>query len=474
MNASVTFSPNDAFACALNLMFHPPQNEEDLKKASKNLQQKFAHLSPAHEKPKHRNEFCSYLLSRIAQQKPLSPEKITQTAFFQDMKCVKLSPFHETILKALVPTMLEKAHEQNLVDKLNKPSIQVHEWLACFLESYFTEDQLRSYCSNPQNEPNLITDCPGDEWEFHSRFGWSDAKLNDVRDYTKGLKTAAVMIVQNGKIVDQWGETEKKFLVHSIRKSFMNALYGIHVDKGIINLGKTMDQCGIDDKQPSLTSIEKQAAILDLLRARSGIYHAAAYETEAMKAAKPARGSHQPSEFWYYNNWDFNALGGIFEQQTHSKIFEALETEIARPLKMQDFKASDGTYSLEPESTYPAYDFAMSARDMARFGLLYLRNGRWNDQQIIPAEWVIKSSTAYTSNISESMPYNGYGLLWWISDFGYLALGHGGHVIAVIPSKDLVIIHRVDNDNDEPENAVSAKDFDKMIRMIIDAAPTSK
>jgi hypothetical protein len=60
--------------------------------------------------------------------------------------------------------------------------------------------------------------------------------------------------------------------------------------------------------------------------------------------------------------------------------------------------------------------------------------------------------------------------LWWISDFEYPALGYGGHVIAVIPSKDLVIVHRVDND--EPENAVSAKKFDTMIRMIMEASPS--
>jgi CubicO group peptidase (beta-lactamase class C family) len=108
---------------------------------------------------------------------------------------------------------------------------------------------------------------------------------------------------------------------------------------------------------------------------------------------------------------------------------------------------------------------------MARFGYLYLRAGRWQDRQIIPAEWIARSTTSYTSGLrSDLIPFGGYGFLWWVTDWGYSALGVGGHVIAVVPSKDLVIVHRVSN-NPPRNDTVPYWDVDTMIRMIIAAAP---
>ena len=86
-----------------------------------------------------------------------------------------------------------------------------------------------------------------------------------------------------------------------------------------------MGSLGIDDNAPSLSPTEKTATVADLLKARSGVYHAALYETPGMARLRPARGSHPPGTFWYYNNWDFNALGTIYERGTGAQIFTALQ-----------------------------------------------------------------------------------------------------------------------------------------------------
>ena len=104
-----------------------------------------------------------------------------------------------------------------------------------------------------------------------------------ARDYSKTLATEAVFIVVDGQVLAQWGKTRTRYNVHSIRKSFMSALYGIHIRDGDINLSWTLAQLGIDDNQPSLTAVEKKATLHDLIEARSGVYHPAAYETEGMK-----------------------------------------------------------------------------------------------------------------------------------------------------------------------------------------------
>ena len=95
-----------------------------------------------------------------------------------------------------------------------------------------------------------------------------------------------------------------------------------------------------------------------------------------MKAHRPKRGSHPPGTFWLYNNWDINALGTIYEQATKWSVFTGFDRLIALPLQMEDFDvAHDTRYFRDPSSLHPADMFRMSSRDMARFGLLYLRHG---------------------------------------------------------------------------------------------------
>ncbi|MEW5983510.1 MAG: serine hydrolase [Acidobacteriota bacterium] len=323
---------------------------------------------------------------------------------------------------------------------------------------------------------------PGKTWKTISnveKAGWSREKLKAARDYAATIDTAAVMIVSDGRVVDEWGETAKKFNIHSIRKSFLSAMYGIHVREGRIDLAATMEQMGIDDNEPSLTATEKRATVHDLLKARSGVYHPALYETAAMKAARPARWSHEPGTFWYYNNWDFNVLGTIFERAAKSSIYREFESRIARPLEMQDYSIADGAYVTGPDSVYPAYPFRMTARDMARFGLLFLRGGTWRNRSIVPADWVRDSTASY----SDAGASGGYGYLWWVAVDGrhlpgvtlpagsYSARGAGGHYILVIPTYDLVIVHRVNTDIQG--HAVSAGEFGALVRLVLEAAGRS-
>lgn len=136
---------------------------------------------------------------------------------------------------------------------------------------------------------------PGTTWAHASAppSGWPTEKLQAARAYAATIPTAAVMIVAGGVVIDEWGDTATCYNVHSIRKSFLSALYGIHVREGRIQLDTTLSELGIDDHQP-LTAIEKRATVRDLLEARSGVYHPALYETQGMALARPARGSYAP------------------------------------------------------------------------------------------------------------------------------------------------------------------------------------
>jgi N-acyl-D-amino-acid deacylase len=322
---------------------------------------------------------------------------------------------------------------------------------------------------------------PGEEWEVANSpesAGWSAEKLQAAWKYAESINTAAVLVVQGGRIVDQWGETERPFNCHSMRKSILSALYGIHVAEGTIDLDKTLDELGIDDNEPSLTDVERAATVRDLIKARSGIYHSALYETAAMAARRPERGSHEPGQFWYYNNWDFNALGTIFHNVTARSVFEDFEHRLAGPLGMQDFdREKHSRFVTGRDSVHPAYPFTLSARDLARFGLLFARNGRWHDEQIIPEEWVTESTTSY----SEAGTRGGYGYMWWIAQEGrhyphadvpdgaFSARGAGGHCLLVVPEWDLVVAHRVNTFR--RNNQVSADEQGRLIGLILQARP---
>ena len=85
-------------------------------------------------------------------------------------------------------------------------------------------------------------------WESPEKAGWSAAGLKQARDFSKKLKTAALMIVQGGRIVDEWGETWRPFNCHSMRKSILSALYGPHVLAGTINTAKPIGELGIEQQ----------------------------------------------------------------------------------------------------------------------------------------------------------------------------------------------------------------------------------
>lgn len=326
---------------------------------------------------------------------------------------------------------------------------------------------------------------PGENWaeiDSAASAGWSEEGLARARRHADSLDTAAVVVVSSGRIVAQWGETKRKFNVHSVRKSFMSAMYGMEVTSGAIRLDATLADLRIDDNEPSLSAIEKSARVIDLLKARSGIYHAALYESPDMIARKPARGSHPPRSFWSYNNWDFNALGTIFEQEAGAPIGRYFEQHIARPLQMQDFEIADATYAPGEASLHRAYPFRMTARDMARFGLLFLRDGRWRDRQIVPERWVRESTTAYSVAESDAeYGYSGYGYMWWVAangnhfprvelpDGSFSARGWGGHFIVVIPAYDIVVVHRVNTD--VITNNVSLEQFGELLSLILAARP---
>lgn len=372
---------------------------------------------------------------------------------------------------------------------------------------------------------------PDTAWErFTSpeEAGWSSEGLRAAREHADALGTAAVLVVSNGRIVAEWGDTERRIACHSIRKR-LSALFGQAVAERLVDLAWTLDELGVDDSEPGLTASERTGTVADLLRSRSGVYHPASCQSND---GLLARGSHEPGAFWLYNNWDFNVLGTIYEQCTGTSLFETFRTRIAVPLQMEDFVPTDVLYigggpnAMQPRlwfrlpfeelkrrgsgmlrrtywhdaegvslrspdafppdascfyigtdvSVHPCYWFRMSARDLARFGWLYLREGEWRGRQVVPREWVRESTAAHSSAWSGA----GFGYMWWadggnlfpgvrLPEGSFAALGTGGHVVLVLPSIETVVVHRMESETDRRTWAVGRDKLGPLLDVLLAA-----
>lgn len=272
------------------------------------------------------------------------------------------------------------------------------------------------------------------------RAEFADA-LAPARAELEKAGATSVIVIRDSELIAEWGETTRVTSLHSVRKSIVGMLYGIAEAKGLIDLTATLAGLGIDEVHLPLTETERGATLHDLLASRSGIYHPSVNDDGE---AAPARASHAPGEAFYYNNWSFNALGGIFEQLTGLTLNEAFREWIARPTGMQDVSATTVRYEHAPRSSiFPAYRFWLSGRDTARFGWLVLNEGMWNGREVIPRSWLRRSFTAYSEGVrGEGV---GYGYLWWLMPDGVvMATGTGGQKIWLDPARKLMLVTRVD------------------------------
>lgn len=307
---------------------------------------------------------------------------------------------------------------------------------------------------------------PDPEWatnEDPEATGWGESERTFFRQYIiDSTQITGLVIVHKGEIVFEYGDIKENSYIASCRKSVLAMLFGKYVENGVIDLDKTLEDLAIDDVS-ALMPVEKQATLKDLISARSGVFLFGSNGGD-FRSFAPERGSVKPGTHWLYSNWDFNAAGYIFEQETKRNIYDDIEAQLAIPLQMQDWdKSLQSKYSNDDISKFPAYHMWFSTRDMARMGLLMLRRGQWKDQQVIPEDWVaeiIKQRTSY-QEAQKSVPVLkndgmdlGYGYMWWLientEDYrlknAYSAQGAMGQNITVYPEIDVVLAFKTKSD----------------------------
>lgn len=342
---------------------------------------------------------------------------------------------------------------------------------------------LLTFAQTTKSLQSSIEVYPDSAWDKITKpgdYGWDSAKLKQFRRFViDSTHTTGLLVIQSGKILFEFGDVQELSYLASCRKSVLSMLYGPFVENGKIKLNTTLEQLGLDDVG-GLLPIEKKATIKDLLTARSGVYHPASNEGDATAMA-PKRGSVKPGSFWLYNNWDFNVAGYILEQQTGRTVYELIDSILAKPLQMQDWKIEAQRKTGDTtRSKYKAYHMWFSTRDMARLGYLMLKKGRWKNTQVLPENWVTITTrpfTTYKEAEQNKTAYFrfGYGYLWWVWDApfdkgvyegAYSATGAFGQFITVLPKLDLVVAHKTKY---EYERQVPTELYLKMLDRLVAA-----
>ena len=249
----------------------------------------------------------------------------------------------------------------------------------------------------------------------------------------------------------------------SVTKSYVSALLGIALDKGLIT--------GVDEKMidyfpeaaDNLTDARKnQITIREMLQMRAGFpweetdsaYWNVIWSGKYADKIEVIPLAKDPGTEFQYSNLTSNWLAIIVSRACGTDLKSFGEENLFSPLKV-----NLGDWPQDVDGYYiGSGDIQFTARDMAKFGLLYLHEGKLDGRQLISSEWVNESLKSYSKDINSAGVEQGkvghyfhdigYGYQWWSAAAGKhkfnLAWGHGGQFIVLLKDMNMVIVSTAD------------------------------
>jgi len=304
--------------------------------------------------------------------------------------------------------------------------------------------------------------------DFRSYLGFDDPEpYNKILGPTKERGPAAGLVIKNGSIAARWGEIERVDMTFSATKSYISALIGIAIDRGLIN--GVHEKLSIYVKEGSFDSDHnRQISWHHLLQQTSEwqgelfgipdtVDHNRSVQGSTMSSKKgEPRILNPPGQFWEYNDVRINMLAyaalHVFRQSLPELLKEIIMDPIGASSDWQWHPYENSAVVIDGKEIYSVPGGAhwggglwISSLDHARFGYLILRKGNWNGNQIIPSKWINLSLTPCELNPQ-------YGYLWWLnterklfgsaSKMAFAAMGAGGNIVFVDPQFDLVVVTR--------------------------------
>jgi CubicO group peptidase (beta-lactamase class C family) len=287
------------------------------------------------------------------------------------------------------------------------------------------------------------------------------------------------LIIRHGYIVGEFGDTMRPDPTYSVAKSMLSTVAGIALDRGLIPgldqpVANTIKDGGYDSPHNKLVTwrnhLQQESEWEGVMFGKNADF----VGTEAFgRAEKKPRDIQAPGSFYEYNDVRINRFSLSLLELYKKQIPDVLRDEVMNPI------GASTTWKWVPyTNAYVNIDgkrmasvsggtrwgggMWISSYDMARFGLLWLRNGKWGDKQIVSPGYVKAATTASAHGPD-------YGFLWWLNTTGkwqgaptaaFEAQGQGGNVVHVDPVHDLVVVWRW--------SAQSQQGFKKVVDAITD------
>ncbi len=234
--------------------------------------------------------------------------------------------------------------------------------------------------------------------------------------------------------------------IHSCTKSVLSALVGIAIDKG------DLPGCGtpVLDFFPSYEiahlDADKRALTLGhLLTMSAGLKTEDSYLYNWVGLGK-MRASRdwaqyildlpietEPGTRFEYSNGVSQLIAIILQEATGQSAEAYAREHLFGPIGIVDY-AWQGS---GPNDSWGYSGLSLRPLDMARLGYLYLRSGEWDGVQVVPADWVEKSTSP---QIAAGTMAESYGYQWWVGDDQFMMQGYGGQFVYVLPAQDLVVV----------------------------------
>lgn len=322
------------------------------------------------------------------------------------------------------------------------------------------------------NVPPPRTDWPTDDWrECAPETVGLDSDLlreMDAQIQADLPQIYSVLVVRYGCLAFeryyQRFHAAVPFEVASVTKSITSALVGIALERRYLRtLDQRLTEFFPEFYADGFDTQVKDITLRHLLTMSSGFNWSedAAWlwprSSSWMHFAAAMTIIHPPGEQFGYNTPAAHLLSGVLTRAVRTSLADFARLNLFDPLGIPPPE-----WITDPEGfTTGAHGLYLRARDMAKFGYLYLNRGLWDGQQIIPAAWVDVSTQPH---IQGGFPQDAdYGYLWWVTaERGYtmyFAAGYGGQYIAVVPELDLVIVITSEVSGLHTENRALIPDF---------------
>ncbi len=265
------------------------------------------------------------------------------------------------------------------------------------------------------------------------------------------------LVIRNGYLVSEWGATDRVDLAFSVTKSFLSAVAGLAFDRGLIRdvhdpVKRYVD--GAEFNSPQNAAITWHHLLQQTSEWAGTLFgkHWTADSRERQSDSELGGAGAQ----WEYNDVRVNLLSLCLLRVWAKPLPEVLKDELMDPIGASNTWQWHGYHNSDVEvngrmmksvsgGAHWGGGLWMSTRDLARFGYLFLRRGKWENRSIVSDRWVEMSTTP-----CEIKP--GYGYLWWLNtsherwpsapESSFAALGYGSNILWIDPEHDLVVVIR--------------------------------